>query len=709
MEMRPRNDDAAAVQPGAKVVRINHENKQLWVVQQVHESNGHAFISNECGGAINTSILNLEVKESAPPNFKPRGDGLAGRSAPAARSAPARPRKTNAEVSREVERVMAARNSYEVLALSPEAIDLESDRDPIMRERRKELRMLVHPDRGGTDEAMQKVHAACEELFMEIHDRDVNIAYETSCRGRVSFLKSRPLEVGDVVYYLKTKSGDYPKAVVCKVNGNGDIFDVIVDWYPDRPRLCETVRHQDLSPTQRQQAVSPSPSPSPEVSDDEAAPALPSPEPSDDDDDAPTSPERRLAKRPAENRLVPRPKRPKSVRSLIWQWRQSRKQAGVFEDLQERFEKIVADASDAERERLTKQKAMQDGFRICLKQAGLADDCLKDLDAELAWSDPTRGINVMLLCGGMGACLLAMYNVGLPVQMVMNWETNVEARSVLEVNCRKRGIRVETGVPRNAPLAVERPPASSEPVEGNVELSTAQDISRSYDVVSATGPCQDVSRANNGKLGFDGPHSAPHFYVPTMIQRVLMINPRAQVLVENVIKEAEHQRRFNAMYGLPHVRVGTDGAEAANTRPRALQTTMPPVDERPRGYATFQDALDALYGRGVYEALVGRIPCLKASTRPTSAVKMNCATGDEEGLVIEEALLLMGFPVDWFEGCDLEEDAMWRLLGNSINVGDLELFYKSLLRVHKARHGRNVAAEREDAIRAFRRGRTPNW
>ena len=702
MDLRPRNDNAAAVQPGAKVVRINHENKQLWVVQQVHESNGHAFISNECGGAINTSILNLEVKESAPPNFKPRGDGLAGRSAPAARSAPARPRKTNAEVSREVERVMAARNSYEVLALSPEAIDLESDRDPIMRERRKELRMLVHPDRGGTDEAMQKVHAACEELFMEIHDRDVTIAYETSCRGRVSFLKSRPLEVGDVVYYLKTKSGDYPKAVVCKVNGNGDIFDVIVDWYPDRPRLCETVRHQDLSPTQRQQAVSPSPSPSPEVSDDEAAPALPSPEPSDDDDDAPTSPERRLAKRPAETRLVPRPKRPKSVRSLIWQWRQSRKQAGVFEDLQERFEKIVADASDAERERLTKQKAMQDGFRICLKQAGLADDCLKDLDAELAWSDPTRGINVMLLCGGMGACLLAMYNVGLPVQMVMNWETNVEARSVLEVNCRKRGIRVETGVPRNAPLAVERPPASSEPVEGNVELSTAQDISRSYDVVSATGPCQDVSRANNGKLGFDGPHSAPHFYAPTMIQRVLTINPRAQVLVENVIKEAEHQRRFNAMYGLPHVRVGTDGAAAANTRPRALQTTMPPVDERPRGYATFQDALDALYGRGVYEALVDRIPCLKASTRPTSAVKMNCATGDEEGLVIEEALLLMGFPVDWFEGCELEEDAMWRLLGNSINVGDLELFYKSLLRVHKARHGRDVAAEREEAIQAFR-------
>ena len=208
---------------------------------------------------------------------------------------------------------------------------------------------------------------------------------------------------------------------------------------------------------------------------------------------------------------MPRPKRPKSVRSLIWQWRQSRKQAGVFEDLQERFEKIVADASDAERERLTKQKAMQDGFRICLKQAGLADDCLKDLDAELAWSDPTRGINVMLLCGGMGACLLAMYNVGLPVQMVMNWETNVEARSVLEVNCRKRGIRVETGVPgmRRSPSSDHRRRRAGR------GQRRAQHGAGHLSVVrrgSATGPRQYLSRANNGKLGFDGPHSAPHFY-----------------------------------------------------------------------------------------------------------------------------------------------------------------------------------------------------
>ena len=659
MDLRPRNDNAAAVQPGAKVVRIGHPNEQLWVVQQLHESIGQAFIKNERGGTFTTHIDLLKVMEVAPPDFKPRGDGLGGgrsdgrEGAPAprrpatARAAPARPRKTNAEVAR----VLAAPTPYLVLGVRPH-IELRRSKEKELKEARNELLLSVHRDKGGTDEATRKVNEAYEDLMKPICEREVSVPYVISHKGRISM--SRELADGDVVFW-KTRDGEYPKAVVCQ-GEISNIFDIIIDE-GDGAALREKckVKGGDLTPVQLQPTVSPSPSPSRDHDDDDAF--APPPDTSDDEA-APTSPERQLAKRPAETRLVPRPKRPKSVRSLIWQWRQSRQQSGLFGDLQERFEKIVADASDAEREKLVKQKAMQDGFRICLKQAGLPDDCLKDVDAELAWSDPTRAINVLLLCGGMGACLLAMYNVGLAIEVVMNWETNVEARSVLEVNCRKRGIRVETGVPRNAPLAVERPPASSEPVEGNVELSTAQDISRSYDVVSATGPCQDVSRANNGKLGFDGPHSAPHFYVPTMIQRVLMINPRAQVLVENVIKEAEHQRRFNGMYGLPHVRVGTDGAAAANTRPRALQTTMPPVDERPRGYATFQDALDALYGRGVYEALVDRIPCLKASTRPTCAVKMNCTTGDEEELAIEEALLLMGFPVNWFEGSDLEPDAM---------------------------------------------------
>ena len=698
MKTRPRiHHNAAEMQPGARVLRIDHPKQGLWEVQRV--DGGDAFLKNDRGGTAMASIATLEVKELAKPGFVPRGDGLERCVAVQRRAAPTRPRERNAKSALEVERVMAAENSYQVLGLSPK-IELDSDWHKIMKTKRNELIKSVHPDHGGTDEATRKAYAAFDNLKKPICDREVTVPYEISRNGRV--LKSRDLVDGDVVFYKTNDGQAYPKAVVCK-HTISNIFDIILDEGDGAaPRERCNVKGGDLTPVQLQPTVSPSPSPSRDHDDDDAF--APPPDTSDDEA-APTSPERQLAKRPAEDRLVPRPKRPKSVRSLIWQWRQSRQQSGLFGDLQERFEKIVADASDAEREKLVKQKAMQDGFRICLKQAGLADDCLMDLDAELAWSDPTRAINVLLLCGGMGACLLAMYNVGLAIEVVMNWETNVEARSVLEVNCRKRGIRVETGVPRNAPLAVERPPASSEPVEGNVELSTAQEISRSYDVVSATGPCQDVSRANNGKLGFDGPHSAPHFYVPTMIQRVLMINPRAQVLVENVIKEAEHQRRFNGMYGLPHVRVGTDGAAAANTRPRALQTTMPPVDERPRGYATFQDALDALYGRGVYEALVDRIPCLKASTRPTCTVKMNCATGAEEELAIEEALLLMGFPVDWFEGCGLDDDdeaAKWRLIGNSCNVGDLELFYKSLLRVHKARHGRDVAAEREEAIQAFR-------
>ena len=132
---------------------------------------------------------------------------------------------------------------------------------------------------------------------------------------------------------------------------------------------------------------------------------------------------------------------------------------------------------------------------------------------------------------------------------------------------------------------------------------------------------------------------------------------------------------------------------------------MRPVQEKPRCFDTFQELLDKLYGEGKYFALVSKIDCLKASARPPGAVKRCRATGDEEELAIEEALLLMGFPVDWFEGCGLDDDdeaAKWRLIGNSCNVSDLEVFYKSLLRVHKARHGRDVAAEREEAIQAFR-------
>ena len=709
MEMRQRHGNGAEVQPGAYVVRRNMPQQGRWLVQHISLSSGQASLTNDHGGAITTSTALLEVKRPAAPGFVPRGDGLAGRSAPAAstaaRPAPARPRKTNAEVSHEVERVMVARNSYEVLSVTPEDIELNDEWDPLMRERRKELRLLVHPDRGGTDEAMQKVHAACEELFMEIHDRDVTIAYETSRRGRVSFLKSRPLEVGDVVYYLKTKSGDYPKAVVCKVNINGDIFDVIVDWYPDRPQLCRKVRHQDLSPTQRQQTVSPSPSPSPEASDDEAAPASPSLEPSDDDDDdAPTSPERQLAKRPAEDRLVPRPKRPKRVfRSLLWQWKQNRKQSTIFGDLLDRFLETVAAASDATRDDLKDEKRLLSvAHAACPKR--WTSERLKIIDERLERIHSDRGIDVLLLCGGMGACVVAIYNVGIKINSVTNWEIDPEARWVLENFCKKQGITIETGQPISAPPAVERPPSRNLAVAGNVDFAIAEDLAgKKYDVASATCSCVHFSLVNANRGSFNAKGAKQYFSAAAMLSYAEKENEDLNYLVENVIMDEDDTEKYNKLFRVPHVRT-TDGT-GPNSRPRSIRSTMRPVQEKPRCFDTFQELLDKLYGEGKYFALVSKIDCLKASARPPGAVKRCRATGDEEELAIEEALLLMGFPVDWFEGCDLEEDAMWHLLGNSCNVSDLEVFYKSLLRVHGARHGRDVAKEREDAIRAFRAAR----
>ena len=50
---------------------------------------------------------------------------------------------------------------------------------------------------------------------------------------------------------------------------------------------------------------------------------------------------------------------------------------------------------------------------------------LKIIDERLERIHPDRGIDVLLLCGGMGACLLAIYNVGIKIELVMNWETNV--------------------------------------------------------------------------------------------------------------------------------------------------------------------------------------------------------------------------------------------------------------------------------------------
>ena len=62
--------------------------------------------------------------------------------------------------------------------------------------------------------------------------------------------------------------------------------------------------------------------------------------------------------------------------------------------------------------------------------------------------------------------------------------------------------------------------------------------------------------------------------------------------------------------------------------------------------------------------------------------------------------------MDLFEGLGLGENAKWRLLGNSVNVFDLMMFYESLKEIHHARHANDVDAERADAIRKFRAARS---
>ena len=100
---------------------------------------------------------------------------------------------------------------------------------------------------------------------------------------------------------------------------------------------------------QLQPTVSPSPSPSRDDGDDDAfAPPY--------GEAAPTSPERQLAKRPAEDSLVTLPKRSKQRRSLRDQWDDNSRQSLLCPDLHNRFEGIVAAASDASRDDLKDER-----------------------------------------------------------------------------------------------------------------------------------------------------------------------------------------------------------------------------------------------------------------------------------------------------------------------------------------------------------------
>ena len=342
MKTRPRiHHNAAEMQPGARVLRIDHPKQGLWEVQRV--DGGDAFLKNDRGGTAMASIATLEVKELAKPGFVPRGDGLERCVAVQRRATPTRPRERNAKSALEVERVMAAENSYQVLGLSPK-IELDSDWHKIMKTKRNELIKSVHPDHGGTDEATRKAYAAFDNLKKPICDREVTVPYEISRNGRV--LKSRDLVDGDVVFYKTNDGQAYPKAVVCK-HTISNIFDIILDEGDGAaPRERCNVKGGDLTPVQLQPTVSPSPSPSRDHDDDDAF--APPPDTSDDEA-APTSPERRLAKRPAEDSLVTLPKRPKQRRSLRDQWDDNSRQSLLCPDLHNRFEGIVAAASDASR------------------------------------------------------------------------------------------------------------------------------------------------------------------------------------------------------------------------------------------------------------------------------------------------------------------------------------------------------------------------
>ena len=257
MKTRPRiHHNAAEMQPGARVLRIDHPKQGLWEVQRV--DGGDAFLKNDRGGTAMASIATLEVKELAKPGFVPRGDGLERCVAVQRRAAPTRPRERNAKSALEVERVMTAENSYQVLGLSPK-IELDSDWHKIMKTKRNELIKSVHPDHGGTDEATRKAYAAFDNLKKPICDREVTVPYEISRNGRV--LKSRDLVDGDVVFYKTNDGQAYPKAVVCK-HTISNIFDIILDEGDGAaPRERCNVKGGDLTPVQLQPTVSPSPSP----------------------------------------------------------------------------------------------------------------------------------------------------------------------------------------------------------------------------------------------------------------------------------------------------------------------------------------------------------------------------------------------------------------------------------------------------------------
>ena len=197
---------------------------------------------------------------------------------------------------------------------------------------------------------------------------------------------------------------------------------------------------------QLQPAVSPSPSPSRGDGDDDAF--TPPPDTSDDEA-APTSPERQLAKRPAEDSLSDAAEATKQSTCPIWTGGTTIAARACFS----RFAQSVrGDCRSRERclaRRFEgREEASECGARGVSKTVDL--ERLKIIDERLERIHSDRGIDVLLLCGGMGACVVAIYNVGIKINSVTNWEIDPEARWVLENFCKKQGITIETGQPISA-------------------------------------------------------------------------------------------------------------------------------------------------------------------------------------------------------------------------------------------------------------------
>jgi hypothetical protein len=373
------------------------------------------------------------------------------------------------------------------------------------------------------------------------------VSWKRLATGRVVVL-DRPdgYRRGDRVFLHDKRTGAYDAALVWRQTATRNLYDVVLDANAAGSRdvdecMRKEVRDCELSPT------------------DGAPPA---------DDEAPPPPEERARRAAPEGGDRKRQKTvvsygPSDLNATYRsQWMESRTGSMMSRDLLKDFEKLKREA--AGREAFRTQLEQLAG---CQKQAPeamkpLVEERMAELYGKITWSDPARGLVVCLLCGGMGACVYAMYGVGLKIARVINWEIDRLARAPLEKFCRAKGIEYESPMPSAARARREEAPGAAVPVEGNVCRLTAADVPADVDVLSSTGPCQDLSRANARREGYSGANATPHFANSAFLWRAaarrapgnagsfdrprrqaLRENPKLQILCENVIKEGETQAR----------------------------------------------------------------------------------------------------------------------------------------------------------------------